>query len=271
VQIENTTPVIGSAEEQRNAILLQSFISTHTILRVRQGAFVSLLETPDELQEGARACQNRHTWPVLVGEKGEQETMLSSPIILYDYPQIAPESPGAFFDGTEIDEILALRILTLSDEEKAELRQGDERVCALLERAEALSPEQFMRLHGTMREKRVPGEVTTGQPCDGSAFAWQGYAGEERLPPETVLINGREARVGDRVRLHPKARADVFDTLLSGKTARIEAIQQDAEDRLYVVVTVDDDPGREQWDERVMPGHRFFFFLEEVELLETRA
>ena len=87
-------------------------------------------------------------------------------------------------------------------------------------------------------------------------------------PPASVSIAGREIKPGQRVRLHPSARADVFDRLLEGKTARVEAIQQDFEDRLYLVVTLDDDPGREQWDERVLPGHRFFFFPHEIEPME---
>ena len=157
VQIENTTPEISAEVEQdmaqgrRDAIVLQSLVSTHAILQVRQGSFISLLEPPAELQALAQRCQNLRTWPVLVGDEGERDTMLSSPIILYDYPQIAPESPGALFDGTEIDEILTLRIMTLTDEEKQEMRQGDERAREILERTESLSPEQFMKLHGVIR------------------------------------------------------------------------------------------------------------------------
>jgi hypothetical protein len=93
---------------------------------------------------------------------------------------------------------------------------------------------------------------------------WQ----QEDTAPLVALIGGRVAQVGDRVRLHPSARADAFDLLLDGKTAHIAAIQQDYEDRVYLVVTIDDDPGREQFDERIMPGHRFFFFPQEVELLD---
>ena len=271
VQIENTTQVGAKVQEQRDAILLHSFVSTHTILHVQQGAFISLLETPDELQDAAKACKNVKTWPVLVGEKGEQDTMLSSPIILYDYPQIAPESPGAFFDGTEIDEMLALRVLTLSDEEKAELRQGDQRARELLERTEALSPEQFMQLHGTMRDMHPLIATLASEQHDQTWNFDQAYPGEDCPPPLSVPITGGEARPGHKVRLHPKVRADAFDLLLADKIGRVEAIQQDFENRFYLVVTLDDDPGREQWDERVLPGHRFFFFPEEVELLEQQA
>lgn len=107
VEIENTTPETGAVTIRRDAVLGQTFVSTHTILQVQQGSFLSLLEPPEESQVYARDCQNLHTWPVLVGNEGERNTMLSSPIILYDYPQIAPESPGPLFDGGEIDEILS--------------------------------------------------------------------------------------------------------------------------------------------------------------------
>ncbi|HLH60968.1 MAG TPA: hypothetical protein VKV20_04730 [Ktedonobacteraceae bacterium] len=157
IEIENTTPETGIVTNRRDAILFQSFVSTHTILQVRQGAFVSLMEPPPTLRGFACECHNSSMWPVLVGDEGEYNAMLSSPIILYDYPQIAPESPGALFDGTEIDEILSLRILTLTDEEKEQMRQ-DERAREILERTEALTPEQFMKLHGTIRDLRPIGE-----------------------------------------------------------------------------------------------------------------
>lgn len=161
IEIENTTPETGIVTSRRDAILFQSFVSTHTILQVRQGAFISLMDPPGDLQRFASECQNMSTWPVLVGDEGEHSAMLSSPIILYDYPQIAPESPGALFDGTEIDEILSLRILTLTDEEKEQMRQ-DERAREILERTEALTPEQFMKLHGTIRDLRPIGEGGEG-------------------------------------------------------------------------------------------------------------
>lgn len=151
VQIENTTPETGTLINQQNAVLLQAFISTHTIVRVQGGAFISLLEPPKVLQMAAQACHNLHTWPILMGEIGDTDLVLSSPIILYDYPQIAPESPGALFDGTEIDEILILRILTLTEDEKQQMREGDERTREMLRRTEALTSEQLMQLHGTIR------------------------------------------------------------------------------------------------------------------------
>jgi hypothetical protein len=111
-----------------------------------------------------------------------------------------------------------------------------------------------------------------------SSANWN-FPGEDYPPPESVLIAGREVRAGDHVCLRPGRRGagrqgsltDAFDIMLEGKTARVEIIQQDFENRIYLVVTLDDDPGQEQWDERMLPGHRFFFFPEEVEPLEDIA
>jgi hypothetical protein len=89
---------------------------------------------------------------VLVGEAGDRSTLLSSPIILEDYPKVAPESPGDLFDGGEIDQLLILNILSLTDEEKAEMRDSDPRAREILERTEALSEEELMRLHGAIRD-----------------------------------------------------------------------------------------------------------------------
>jgi len=153
VTVHNTTPLTEAASD-REATLLQSLVSTHTILGVQAGEFLSLLEPPDECQSLAAECQNVGVWPVLVGEPGQRDTLLASPIILYDYPQIAPESVGDLFDGTEIDEILSLRIMTLTDDEKREMRDSDERARQILERTENMPTEQFMKLHGVVRGMR---------------------------------------------------------------------------------------------------------------------
>jgi hypothetical protein len=154
VRIQNETPLEVSEGLNRESALLRSLVSTHTILGIEDGAFVSALDPPESLRELAADCHNLGTWPVLVGEEGQRDTMLSSPIILYDYPQIAPESAGDLFDGTEIDEILSLRIMTLTEEEKREVRQSDERARELLERTETLPMEQLMKLHGVLRGMR---------------------------------------------------------------------------------------------------------------------
>ena len=160
VSVRNRTPFAGAQHASRENALLSSLVSAHTILGVQKGKFVSLLAPPEQMSELAASCKNVGTWPVLVGEEGQCDTVLSSPIILYDYPQIAPESAGDLFDGTEIDEILSLRIMTLTDDEKREMSQSDERARQMLERTETMPVEQFMKLHGVLRGLRPLKEET---------------------------------------------------------------------------------------------------------------
>lgn len=145
----NTTPW---ERGPRAAALRRTFCSTHAVLRTDGARFVSLADPPPELAADAAGCSNEGLWPVLVGEDGERGTVLASPIILEDHPRIAPESPGDLFDGGEIDQMLVLNILSLTDEEKAEMRDSDPRAREILERTEALSEEELMRLHGAVRE-----------------------------------------------------------------------------------------------------------------------
>jgi hydrogenase maturation protease len=151
IQIENSTVLDDAEKCSRDEALLRSLASTSAILEVKDGEFISLIDPPPEARALADSCQNIGAWPVLVGEPGERDAMLAAPIILYDYPQIAPESPGDLFDGTEIDEILSLRIMTLSEDERRQAAGLDERVRALVTRTEALDRRQFSGLHGTMR------------------------------------------------------------------------------------------------------------------------
>jgi hypothetical protein len=143
--VRNETPWEGT---DRQDALRQTFCSTHLVLRARGGDFVSLTDPPEGLREEAGACENVGVWPVLVGDRS---TMLASPIILSDHPEIAPESPGDLFDGGEIDQLLILNILSLTDEEKREMRDSDPRAREILERTERLSPDDLMRLHGAIR------------------------------------------------------------------------------------------------------------------------
>ena len=149
IHVENTTPFAGCSREEA---LPRTFCSAHTTLHVAEGGFISLADPPEELSSAAAACRNAGTWPVLVGAPGQRTTVLSSPIILEDYPRVAPESPGDLFDGGEIDQLLILNILALTDEEKAEMAASDPRAKEILERTEALTPEQLMALHGAIRE-----------------------------------------------------------------------------------------------------------------------
>jgi hypothetical protein len=149
VRVANTTPWEGG---NRDELHRRTFCSTHAVLHADRGEFVSLTDPPARLVEPATQCRNDGTWPVLVGAPGDRSTLLASPIILEDHPRIAPESPGDLFDGGEIDQMLVLNILSLTDEEKAEMRDSDPRAREILERTESLTPEQLMRLHGAIRE-----------------------------------------------------------------------------------------------------------------------
>ena len=239
-RIENRTPLSPQQRLSRELAQHTAFASTHLLLGVENGAFISLIDPPPALHDAAAACDNQGLWPVLAGPAGARDIMLASPIILYDYPEIAPESPGDLFDGTEIDEILSLRILTMTEAEKRDMASVDARARALLERTERLGPNEFARMHGVMRGAKLP---SSSEPGEGLA-------------------------VGDHVRLHPSRRADIMDVVLRDKIAVIESIERDFEDHVHLAVTILDDPGREFGLDR-MPGHRFFFGPDEVEKLGT--
>ncbi|HEV7786922.1 MAG TPA: hypothetical protein VGQ28_16365, partial [Thermoanaerobaculia bacterium] len=153
VRIENRTPVPEGME--REEALRRSLVSAHTLLAVRDGRFVSLLDPPAAAAQAVAGCVNLHTWPVLAGPEGSGDVVLSSPIILYDHPAIAPESPDDLCDATEIDEILTLRIMTLTDEEKREARGTDPRARRIVDRADSIPDEILERLHGAVRSLRT--------------------------------------------------------------------------------------------------------------------
>jgi hypothetical protein len=142
VDIRNETEWLG---DDREDALRHTLCSTHVVMQAPDARFVSATES---------ACDNAGLWPVLVGEDGARDTMLAAPIILSDYPQIAPESPGDLFDATEIDKLLILNVLALTPEEQAEMRASDPRAREILERCATLSADELMQLHGAMRELR---------------------------------------------------------------------------------------------------------------------
>jgi hypothetical protein len=272
VRILNETPLKQADTLKRDAASLYALVSCHTVLTVKDGECVSLIDPPPELEAAAALCKNIGAWPVLVGDEAQPDTMLASPIILYDFPQIAPESAGDLFDSTEIDEILTLRILTMTDDEKREMAATDERARTLLARTESLDAQQMQKLHGTMRQIRplgVPG-VPAAFPVSAQDAHFEPVSPWAELDARPhlacVRVAGVEIQVGDHVRLHPRCRADIFDIALSGMVATIESIERDFDDRVHVAVTIDDDPGKDLGMAR-MPGHRFFFGPDEIEPL----
>lgn len=250
VRVRNQTPVAPDELQNQNAIVMRTMASAHIIIQVTGGSCLSLLDPPPQYAAAAKDCQNIGCWPVLVGdeEKHENDTMLASPIILYDYPKIAAESAGDLFDGLEIDEILTLRVMAMSDDEKVEMRQVDEQARRILERTENLPSEHLLKMHGAMRNLR---------PVAEDFF-------NPKTKLETATVGGKQVKAGDRVRIRPKKRADVMDMALDGKVAVIEAVEQDVEGGVQLALVIEDDPGIDLGMMR-QPGHRFFYGVDEVE------
>jgi hydrogenase maturation protease len=162
LELENISPLPSGAEARRDKALRQALVSAHLLLGVTGGEFVSLLEPPDPYTAEAKACTNTGVFPVLAGDEPERSILLLSPIIMYDYPKTSPESAGDFFDGTEMDEMLTLRVLTLTDAEKDEMRRGDPRARHILERTDALTGEEMLKTHGIVRPIREIHSDTQG-------------------------------------------------------------------------------------------------------------
>jgi hypothetical protein len=239
IAVENTgtDPAAGAP---RPEVLRRSLVATHTVLAVRGGRFLSLLEPPEWAAAAAAGCRNVHTFPVLAGPPGSRDVVLSAPVILYDHPQIAPESPGELFDSGEIDEILSLRTLTLTEEEKAEARATDPRAAALVDRVDGLPGEVLARLHGAVRSLR---------PAGG---------------PDAVLVQGTRVTAGSRVRLRPRRHgSDAQDVFLAGRTATVDRVLHDVDGSRFVAVTLDDDPGRDLLADY---GRHYHFAPEELEV-----
>jgi len=266
VRVENLTPW-NAPGAGRDEALRRSLLTAHSLLNLTDAAFVSLLEPPEWARPAVASCDNRQTWPVLVGAPGQRDLVLSSPIILYDYPAIAPESPGHLFDATEIDEILTLRTMTLTDEEKREARATDPRAAAVIDRVDSMPQEMLDRLHGSIRFLR---DVTgPHEPEPVQETPWWDPAADSSVSPETdsVFAGGVEIARGSRVRLAPGTRrADAQDMFLIGRIATVEAVIFDIDDGAYLAVTLADDPNA---DIAVSHGRFLYFSPDEVEPLEA--
>lgn len=265
LRLENLTPWQGSDGDRPDA-LRRSLIAAHTLLAVRDGAFVSLLDPPERAQAAVAACENLHTWPVLVGDPPGRDLMLSSPIILYDYPRVAPESPGDLFDGTEIDELLTLRLMTLTDEERRQALATDPRAGQVIDRATSLPTEQLERLHGAIRYLGAPMPDAARAATPADLEAWLNPPGSE--DEEAVDGAGRRVGKGSRVRLRPAGRADAQDMFLSQQTATVAAVYRDLEDRAHVAVMVDAGGAADLHESN---GRFYYFRPDEVEVLEDGA
>ncbi|MCC2274483.1 hypothetical protein LKL35_03390 [Streptomyces sp. ET3-23] len=223
----------------RTEALRHALIATHSILGGDGLCFLSLLDPPRWARPYTARCRNLHTFPVLAGEPGSCEVVLSSPIILHDHPQVAPESPGDLHDAAEIDEILTLRTLLLTDAEKREARATDRRAADILDRVEAMPPEILARLHGAIRSLA---------PAGAAAVPWWQEGADDGPCPATdsVLVDGVPLTAGSPVLLAPRRHGtDAQDMFLAGRTARVAAVFHDVDGGVQLAVTVDDDPAAE--------------------------
>ncbi len=246
-------PVDGGKDE----VIQRSFLGAHLLLTAQEGRFVSVIDPPADAADAAARCQQRRCWPVLAGVADRGDAVLGLPIILYDYPEVAEQSAGALFDATEIDEILTLRVMTMTEEEKAQARATDPHAAAIIDRCEQMTPQEMQRLHGILRDPNAGTSALTGDDW------WQAEAAAE-VSPETdsVLVNGVRVAGGSLVRLRPSRRADAQDLFFADKLARVSAVHVDLDGQTHVAVTLLDDPAAELHD---WYGRYLHFAPEELE------
>lgn len=285
VSVRNITDW-ADADAPREEVTRRALVGLHLLLAAPGGAFASAIDPPQWAIAWSGQCTHHNTFPVLAGADGGDDVLLCAPIILYDHPVVAPESSGPTFDATEIDELLTLCVLGLTDEEKRAARATDPRAAELIDRAETLPDELLERLHGAVRELRPadspppygPGgvggpssadarrddsaETAPGQPLDAEVAAVLGV-GES--PIERARINGAEVSVGDRVRLRPARRADAQDVFAAGRIARVGKIVETDAGAVQVGVVLEDDPAAElhEWY-----GRYLYFHTDEVALID---
>ncbi len=227
VCVHNLTEV--AAGLGRADALASSLISTHVVVRVRGGRFLSPLES---------GCTSINTYPVLA--TSADDAVLGAAIILPDHPQLARASQGSLFDGTEIEEALLLHVQALSNDEREAIAGGDPKVAEMVERAASVTQEDLLRLHGLLAPapEVIPGE-------------------------EEAVVAGATVRRGAKLVLRPRAGADAQDFLLAGRTATLERIYVDYDDVVHLGVTIDSDPMQEMLRES---GRFLFFKSDEVEV-----
>jgi hypothetical protein len=246
----------------REEVLSTSMIAAHTVVAAHGAAFLSLTDPPRWAEPATRECVNEHTWPVLAGPDDRTDLLLSSPIILPDHPQLAPESTIDLFDGLENDEILTLRTLVLTDEEKAEARATDPRAAGIIDGVDAMPPEILERLHGAIRSMRPRGGDSPGL---ADPVPWWDPSADASVDPDTdeVLVGGVAVHKGSAVVLRPGRGGDVQDRFLDGLPATVQAVVHDVDGGVHVAVSVDGDPAAEM---QLAHGRFRYFRPDELEL-----
>jgi hypothetical protein len=257
VGVENAT----SSAADKDEALRRSLIGAHLMLAAHDAEFISVIDPPEDAKGTVSRCSQRRCWPVLAGVTGQTTLALGLPIILYDYPEVAPQSAGPLFDSTEIDEILTLRVMTLTEEEKSQARATDPQAAAIIDRCEQMTPQELQSLHGILRDPHAGTSMLTGDDW------WAAEAAAEVSPErDAVIIQGTRVAKGSLVRLHPSRRADAQDLFIAGQTARVSAVHLDLDGQTHVAVSLVDDPAAELHD---WYGRHLYFAPEELEPLPT--
>jgi hypothetical protein len=266
LEVRNT----GAPPGNKDDAIAASFIGTHLIGEAIDGKFVSLLDPPPPAVDAVARCRQHRCFPVLAGPQGDFDLMLISPIILYDHPEIAEQSEGALYDSTEIDEILTLRVMTMTDEEKAAARATDPLAAQIIDRCDSMSPEAMLNLHGVLRNPHAMSGGPSLIPEVPDGVDWWDPLADTAVQPEidAVLVNGVRVSRGSHVRLRPSRRADAQDIFFKGKTARVTSVHEDVDGNQHVAVIVDDDPAADlhEWY-----GRYLYFAPDEVEPLTERS
>lgn len=279
VSVDNEHP---EPVEDKDAAIRTSLIGAHLVIEAQGADFVSLLEPPDEASEAAARCSQRRCWPVLAGAPGSSDVVLGAPIILYDYPEVAEQSPGALFDGTEIDEILTLRVMTMTDGEKAEARATDPLARAIIDRCDDMSAADLQQLHGILRDPHAGAlveavetpmtDLRNAEPpsFDTDDVPWWDPAADADVQPGTdaVVIDGVSVARGSLVRVHPSRRADAQDLFFADQVARVTAVLSDVDGGVHVALVLVDDPAADLHD---WYGRYSYFAPEELQPLGVSA
>jgi hypothetical protein len=248
VEVRNATDHEDGVPAPREEALRSSLVAVHLVARLEGGAFLSMTDPPEWASRLVAESPSEGLWPALAGQPGSRDMVLCSPIILPDHPQVAPESATAFFDATEMDEMLSLRTLTLTEEEKRAVRGTDPRTADLLRQVEGLPPDVLDRLHGAVRYLSATARRV-----------------EPREQGDSIEVEGVPVRQGSRVLLRPGSRrADAQDLFLAGRTALVVRVVHDVDGRDHLAVVLEDDEGL---DLAVAHGRYLYFAPDEVEPL----
>lgn len=242
LRLQNETPWTPSSDSvapDRPDALRHALVSAHLLIEAERGAFVSLTDPPEWARAYAEQCTQIGAHPVLAGPPGDRSLVLAAPIILYDHPEVAPESVSQFCDATEMDEMLTLRTLTLTDDEKRQVRGTDPRSAVLVDQIEDLPPELFGRLHGAIRSM----SGVAGRPAPEPERPWWDPAADAAFDPNTdvLVVAGVPIGRGASVRLRPGGRgSDAQDMFLDGRLATVEAVIFDVDGASHLAVSLDD-------------------------------